>query len=356
MSTRPALIGFETRLLAELRQVVAERAASGALPAAETHPAVPGPSAPNPAAPNPAARRQAGRDRPHRRLAITGVLSAAGAASLAVVLTVTLSGSGGQLAGPAAPRFVAATTAAAVLNNAALAAQSEPAVTPRPDQFVYLKLLEVDHYHPSASDRAANRGAPPTPARSVDSTDSWTSVSGAGKGLSVEIVRNGNQTAKKYRGLEPWCQDGVARGTLHVHCTPKQFAAYKPWLPSTTAGMFTYLAHTDPSNPNPVWHAGNLVTTAFWLLVTTDLTPAQEAALFHALAKVPHLRVVPGVTDALGRTGIGIRQHDHGDTWTTIFAPHSFRLLGASFTNRSVDRHWAVTVPATVVDRAGQRP
>jgi len=32
MSTRPALIGFETRLLAELRQVVAERAASGALP------------------------------------------------------------------------------------------------------------------------------------------------------------------------------------------------------------------------------------------------------------------------------------------------------------------------------------
>ena len=129
MSTRPALIGFETRLLAELRQVVAERAAAAALPAAETHSAVPGPSAPNPAAPNPAARRQAGRGWPHRRLAITGVVSAAGAAGLAVALTVTLSGSG-QLAGPAAPGFAAATTVAAVLNNAALAAQREPAVPP----------------------------------------------------------------------------------------------------------------------------------------------------------------------------------------------------------------------------------
>lgn len=126
-----AVTRFVARLLAELRQVVAERAAA-ALPAAETHSAVPGPSAPNPAAPNPAARRQAGPGRPHRRLAITGAVSAAGAASLAVVLTVTLSGSGGQLADPAAPRFVAATTVAAVLNNAALAAQREPAVPPPP--------------------------------------------------------------------------------------------------------------------------------------------------------------------------------------------------------------------------------
>jgi hypothetical protein len=58
MSNRPALIGFETRLLAELRQVVAERAAAAA------------PRAPHPphrarphrrSAPSPSARRQAGR-------------------------------------------------------------------------------------------------------------------------------------------------------------------------------------------------------------------------------------------------------------------------------------------------------
>jgi len=268
---------------------------------------------------------------------------------------VTLSGSGGQLAGPAAPRFVAATTAAAVLNNAALAAQSEPAVTPRPDQFVYLKLLEVDHYHPSASDRAANRGAPPTPARSVDSTDSWTSVSGAGKGLSVEIVRNGNQTAKKYRGLEPWCQDGVARGTLHVHCTPKQFAAYKPWLPSTTAGMLAFLAreafHADPRKDG-----GTIVDMAFWLLSRTLLTPAQQAATFRALAGLPHLQVVKGVTDALGRTGIGIAYKAHGESWTTIFDPRTFRTIGAVYTNRAGAQRWALAVPPTVVDRVRQRP
>jgi hypothetical protein len=178
----------------------------------------------------------------------------------------------------------------------------------------------------------------------------------------VETVRNGNQPAKTYRSPEFWCKDGFVDGHAQIdgkpgqHCTPQQFAAYKPWLPSTTAGMLAYLAHTDPNNPNPAWHAGNLVTTAFWLMTATDLTPAQQAAMFHALARVPHLHVVPGVTDALGRTGIGVRQRDHGDIWTTIFDPRSFRLLGASFTNRSVDRHWAVTVPATVVDKAGQRP
>jgi hypothetical protein len=334
MSTRPALIGFETRLLAELRQVVAERAA-----------AAPYPAAPDPSAPSPAARRQAGRGWPHRRLAMTGVLSAAAAAGLAVTLTVTLTGNGGHPA--STPRFAAATTVAAVLNNAALAAQSEPAVTPRPDQFVYLKLLEAD----SPSDRA--------------STESWTSVSGTRKGLRVQILRYSNQPARRYRSAVAWCGDGFVDGQSRQHCTPQQFAAYRPSLPSTAAGMLAYLAHLNPitrldptKKLNPVGCPGCLVTTAFWIqtLFTTDLTPAQQAAMFRALATVPHLQVVPKVADALGRTGVGIRWRDHGEAWTTIFDPRSFRLLGAAFANGHGVRRYAVTVPATVVDQVGQRP
>jgi hypothetical protein len=316
--------------------------------AAAPHSAVPGPFAPNPAAPNPAARRQAGRGWPHRRLAITGVVSAAGAAGLAVALTVTLSGSGGQLADPAAPGFAAATTAAAVLNNAALAAQSEPAVTPRPDQFVYLKLLEAD----SPSDRS--------------STESWTSVSGTRKGLSVQILRYSNQPARRYRSPVAWCEDGFVDGQSRQHCTPQQFAAYRPSLPSTAAGMLAYLAHLNPitrldptKKLNPVGCPGCLVTTAFWLqtLFTTDLTPAQQAAMFRALATVPHLQVVPKVADALGRTGVGIRSRPaHGLTWTAVFDPATFKPLGSNVATRLTDDRTAVAVPATIVNKAGQRP
>ena len=70
--------------------------------------------------------------------------------------------------------------------------------------------------------------------------------------------------------------------------------------------MLTFLAHEDPFNRNPRRDAGTMVDIAFWLLSRTVLTPAQQAAMFRALAGLPHLHVVKGMTDALGRTGIGI--------------------------------------------------
>jgi len=84
-----------------------------------------------------ARRGTAGRAWPGR-LAVTGAVSAALAAGLAVTLTVTSPGTGTP---PAAGRFAPATTVAAVLDNAALAAQSERAVAPRPGQFIYTKSI-----------------------------------------------------------------------------------------------------------------------------------------------------------------------------------------------------------------------
>lgn len=321
MSTRQDLTGFETRLLAELRQVVAERAVPGALPAAAPHPAAPHPAAPHPAAPG----------RPHRRLAMAGVLSTAVAGGLMVALTVTPSGNGSPPAGP--PHFAAATTVAAVLDNAALAAQSEPAVIPRPDQFVYSKIVAVGPTY-------------------RDVTEYWISASGTRKGFVGSITPNG----KKHGLTLPWCDHGVPHGALQRPCTPRDFAAYKPWLPSTAAGMRAFLV-PEPSHADPRQDGLNLLDRAFLVLTGLDLTPSQRAATFRALAGVPHLHVVKGVTDALGRTGIGIASTYHGETWTTIFDPRTFKTLGAVVTKRGETRRWtwAVAVPTTVVDRVGQR-
>jgi len=269
---------------------------------------------------------------------MTGGLTAAVAAGLAVALSATLPGSG-QLAGPPAPHFAPPTTVAAVLDNAALAAQSEPPVTPGPDQFVYGKVVAGDP-------------------RSVDSTESWISVSGTRQGLSLFIAPNGNKPPDKTINIPAWCDDGVARGfLLHGSCTPRDFAAYRPWLPGTTAGMLAFLAHQDPFHLDPRQDAGTVIDIAFWLLSRNLLTPAQQAAMFRTLAGLPHLQVVKGVTDALGRTGLGIAtRNDQGETWTTIFDPRTFRTLGAVYTDKGGAQRWAVAVPPTVVDRVGQRP
>jgi hypothetical protein len=336
------LAGFETRLLSELQMVVAERAATAGQQAGPAGQRAGWGTARHPAA----ARGPADRAWP-RRLALTGALSAALTAALAVTLTLTISG-GAQ---PPGRNFAAATTVAAVLDNAALAALREPAIAPRPDQFVYIKTVAV------ISD-AAHRGSPA--GRSVDSTESWTSVAGTRQGSSVITARNGDDPPQQIRMIELWCADGFVHPPVLIHrlpCTPRQFAAYKPWLPTTAAGMLAYLAHTDPRDPHPKVHAQNMLEEAFYLLTTTDLTPAQQAAMFHALTKVPHLAIVPKVTDALGRTGVGIRSRPaHGLTWTAIFDPATFKPLGSNVATRLTDDRTAVAVPATIVNKAGQRP
>ena len=145
-------------------------------------------------------------------------------------------------------------------------------------------------------------------------------------------------------------------GLIKGHCTPREFAAYKPWLPTTAAGMRPFLKQMDIFHGDPRKDAGTIVNLAFYTLTQTDLTPAQQAAVFHALAGLPHLHLVKGATDALGRTGIGIAYSANGESWTTIFNPRTFRPMGAVYASGSQSQRWGVVVPATVVDRAGQRP
>lgn len=346
MSTNPppqggTLDGFETRLLSELRQVAAERAATAATPVTDL--AAP-PAAVRGPAGEPSSRARWARPRP--QLILSAGLAVAVAAGGALVAT------GG---GSRAPKVPAVTAAAAILDNAALAALREPAVPARPDQFVYIKMYGVITFK-------AHHGSPAS--RTVETNETWTSVSGAREGSQVIAEGNGNSPPGKVRDILLWCQDGLVQPPAEQvgwpnkgHCTPAEFAAFQPGLPVTAAGMLAYLSHTDPRDPHPKVHAENILEEAFTLLTSVDLTPPQEAAVFRALTRVPYLTVVHRVTDALGRTGVGIRSRPANRlTSTAIFDPTTFRLLGANGRTRAGNDLQAVAVAATVVNKIGQRP
>ena len=140
----------------------------------------------------------------------------------------------------------------------------------------------------------------------------------------------------------------------HQRCKARNYAGYRPWLPTTTAGMRAYL-ETGPRDGS---NAQSMIETGFYLLTGVDLTPAQQAAVYHALAQVPGLTVVPKVTDILGRSGVGIRSRPGPRmTWTAIFDRTTFKLLGADIepTGPGYDRN-AMAVQPTVVNKVGQRP
>lgn len=334
------LAGFETRLLSELQMVVAERAATAGQQAGggtARHPAaVPGP---------------AGRPWPRRRLALTGALSAALAAALAVTLTLTTSG-GAQ---PPGRNFAPATTVAAVLDNAALAALREPAVTPRPDQFIYIKTKE-------SFPTARHDGHPAS--RITETNETWTSAGGTHRGLDLTTASDG----RKFPSEESWCVGGYSQPPFIVNgarerCTAREYAGYQPWLPTTAAGMLAYLEKTIGVFHKPKLNHGqnfaeNMINSGFYLLMNYDLTPAQQAAMYHALAQIPGLTIVPRVTDLLGRAGVGIRSHSApGDTWTAIFDPTTFKPLGSIVkTRQGNDDLQAIAVQATIVNKVGQRP
>ena len=97
-------------------------------------------------------------------------------------------------------------------------------------------------------------------------------------------------------------------------CTAREYAGYQPWLPTTAAGMLAYLEKTIGVFHKPKLNHGqnfaeNMINSGFYLLMNYDLTPAQQAAMYHALAQIPGLTIVPRVTDLLGRAGVGIRSH-----------------------------------------------
>ncbi len=348
-TTAGTLAGFEARLLAELQVVVAEQAAT-ADPAGR--PASQGPAS------HPEARLLSGRAWPPRRLALAGGLTAAVSAGLAVTLALTLTG------GPRSPDFAPATTVAAVLNNAALAALSEPAAKPGPDQFVYHKSFSSGT---EAALRVSKKVTVPA-AHISNRSQTWASVGGTRPGLTLTVSSRDARTATD-RSRLAFCDHGrlFDPERTSTPCSPAHFAAILPHLPTTTAGMRAFLqqqlrlpetspkeilGNDGPNAPREVLGGG------FYILTWYYLTPAQQAALFHAMGATPGLTLVPRVTDPLGRVGVGIRYHSAAShiTSTVIFDPHTFKPLGSITDSPRFHQRGAIVVPPTIVGKVGQLP
>jgi hypothetical protein len=343
----------------------------------EGAPVHPGAQMPGPAphTPDPARRTGlAGRSWPTRRLALTAALSASVAAGLAVTLAVTPVGG----TRPPGRNFAPAVTAAAVLNNAALAALREPALKPRPGQFVYYKTYTAFNWPgiigfwplPDINTPASCGPGPCDRGSEVRQTvEQWASVSGTRPGLNLVTDAPAGQdssgpanTVRRVLGRcahgyyshpDPWAE--------RDYCNLRVWHGYLPSLPTTAAGMRAYLHRQRLSPGSLLWSSAAVLTRYY-------LRPAQQAAVYRVLATTPGLTVVPKVTDIIGQVGVGVRYHSAAQhtTWTAIFDPTTFKLLGAnvdlpnpphsSFHGYHGRYRGAVVVAPTIVDKVGQRP
>jgi hypothetical protein len=292
-----------------------------------------------------------------RPLLLTGVASAVLAAGLAVALVVT-SGTARPPGAGTSPAFAPASTATAVLRNAALAALAEPAATPRPDQFVYSKVY-------------GTMGCRTDGMTQVDQT--WLSVSGT-RGSTA--TGTGSVTAPA-RGHRSGTGSGPACGNPRVFppnltqsrlvrchpCTPADYAAYLPGMPTRPAALRAWLdrRYDVRSGPAGVIY---LLGITDGLLTADYLTPAQHVAMYEMLAQTSSLRVVPKASTVIGRTGVGVRwtvrtgAAGHGpvtDTFTLIFNRKTYRLLGINWDVNGATGGQAL-IKLAIVNKSGQLP
>jgi hypothetical protein len=174
-----------------------------------------------------------------------------------------------------------------LLDLAAKAALTQPAVTPGAAQFVYLKDFDV----------------------SLGYTQTWTSVSETRNGLMKE--------------------DGDAAMTTRpcpeAGCDP--YGRYLPGFPVTAAAVPGYLTRTFPAAAHDV---DEFAVTEGAILNTAYLLPRQRAAFYTYLATIPGVSVRYGVRDAAGRQGTGLVWQTQAGKIMLIFDPDTYAYLGTS--------------------------
>ncbi|UJW31720.1 CU044_5270 family protein [Saccharothrix sp. AJ9571] len=229
------------------------------------------------------------RPRRSRRLVWAG----ATAVGLAAAITGVLALAPGDVSQPAAHA-----DPVVVLREAAAAANREPAVDPKPDQFVYTKTQT------------------PSGVREV-----WLSADGTHDGL----IRNPGEPGVP----SPGCRNGkqaVVKGTelLPGRSDPCEPApAFHSDVPETPEGMLEWLDRNHSGKSGDVNALGKDI---LGLLNEYHLRPAARAALFEAATRTPGLEAVKGATDAAGRPGIGITWKGASTPW--VFDEQTHLLLG----------------------------
>jgi hypothetical protein len=315
-----------------------------------------------------------------RRRVVVGGAAAAGVGAAAVVaLAVSLPGgaprTGGQAAGPVpattpvsarvsgapvstAPRKpepsvpAAKLTAKQVLDTAAAAALTESPVTPRPSQYVYVKInngdgiaqswYSVDGRHNGLSDSA---GLPPLvlPGCLPDGHYAWT-----GPAMPPPSALKKLKKVTSAQRAAPEATSGSPQAT--APCSPQP--AYFPDMPTTASAIGSWLAKTEGATTA---NLNDLAKTAGTILEDDYLLPAQRAALYEFLATTPGLTVVHGVSDILGRAGVGITWRFSGSA-TLVFDAGTLAYLGWNTVGLHGEKGGDALLATAIVDRAGELP
>lgn len=213
-----------------------------------------------------------------------------------------------------------ASAAEKVLQDAAAYARTLPDTPPRPDQFVYTKV--VNSYG--------------------GVREEWFSVDGTRDGAAEE---SGEQEATD---VLFGCRDGKmpvgdpADGSF-VPCVPEP--VYDPAMPTDAAGLLAYLKEVHHAVPSDL---DRFIGTIWELIQDRYVPPQSLAMMFDLLAKTDGITVEENVTDGAGRSGIGLAWTTrHGDM-TLVFDAETFQLLGI--------KDGTSLMAKGIVDEVGQRP
>jgi hypothetical protein len=222
-------------------------------------------------------------------------------------------------------------TAAVFLHQAASAVERDAVHVPQPNQFVYTETEDSDG--------------------TVDRT--WLSVDGASPGRVDGAGAGSDEIAS--------CTVAQAEAT---RCYPA--AGFLPGLPTDPSTLLAFLNRIgiidtvgQANDSLPGWEDNVIGKAVMYLMQTTYLLPAQQAALYDLMAGTPGFQVVADLKDAIGRTGVGIEWSFQGDSGVVIFDPTTYDFLGVRTWpgSPSVGGPYdgSALVAVAVVDRLGER-
>jgi hypothetical protein len=267
------------------------------------------------------------RQRPRARVR----LAVAGSAVTVAVVTAALAGS--LITGGHGDHGQPASAAELLL--LAAAAPAPPA--PRPDQFIYVKSTGVALFYTSPQIPAAGPSHHVTTrgrlARFTEET--WTSVNGTRDGLVRERpceldwvpVHNQPVPGSKFAACEYSVSWGSPPGQTSPPPNPPFSYGWEASLPTSRAGLTRSLEALKAAPGTPA--AERIWRGIYFLFQDSKLLPASlRTAVYELAASLPGVRLIPGVTDAAGRTGDAVALDNGGFRQELIFQPHTYQLLG----------------------------
>ncbi|REF00756.1 CU044_5270 family protein [Thermomonospora umbrina] len=255
--------------------------------------------------------------------------------------------------------------ASEILNRAAEAADREPTLTPRPDQYLHIEIR--------AAGREPNRfgyGWPASLGDAIVMTDppgrpfsitlrSWLSVDGTRSSLQERKPWNSSRPERWWR---PGCLNGrevlPGRPAGRACVTDPAHLSRMPTDALSLRGFIEAIGRRDmPQRPKGSHRPSGESEFASGfrdVLARGYVPPKARAALFRMLAQNPRATVDRDITDPAGRKGVGVTLYGQ----EMIFDARTYRYLGVRATLPAKTRTYS-TIAITnvaIVDRPAQPP